>query len=369
MSGLTEAYALDKLASHPEILADMRGGGSGRLVTVHLMPQNLCNQRCSFCSFRLPDNKNSLDFDEGAQLDWPDMAALLDDLEDMGVQGVEVTGGGEPLAYRHSKELWDRLAVGPWRTGIVTNGTLLTEALAETMSARLAWARVSIDAADGGTYASMRKSPRHHFAYAWQAVRTLHRYRPDDPDFRLGAGFVICNENADEVREFVEMAKDAGADNVRISCTFSDQQLDYFKDKRALRRAIDAAAQAKVDLEDDRFVVHNQVPDRMQEIRYPTQEYDRCPLKDLLCVVEGEGKVYTCCTFTGSLSGLYGKFTEHPNGFRGLWEEKQGFRDGLVPRDYCRVACCYRKRNLAMIDLIESDDDVSEAHHIHAGFI
>jgi cyclic pyranopterin phosphate synthase len=367
-AGLAEAYALDKLAAHPEVLSDLREGGAGRLITVHLMPQNLCNQRCSFCSFRLPDNKNSLDFDEGKEIPWERMERLLDDLEEMGVQGVEVTGGGEPLAYKHSMKLWERLGRGSWRTGIVTNGTLLDEGTAVLMKERLAWARVSIDAATGDTYTKMRKCPRHHFAYAWNAVRLLNKHRPDDPDFRLGVGFVICNENAEEVWDFVEMAKQEGADNVRISCTFSDQQLDYFENKNALRRAVAAAAQAKVDFEDEGFKVHNQVPDRMEEINHPVQEYHRCPIAQLLCVIEGEGKVYTCCTYAGSLKGNLGKFHEHPEGFKGLWRDSELERQGIVPSDDCKVACCYRKRNLAMIDLIEGPATEAQ-EHLHKGFI
>ena len=49
-------YATDKLGSHPEIVAKLRKGES-TLTSVHLMPQNLCNHSCSFCSYRLPDNK------------------------------------------------------------------------------------------------------------------------------------------------------------------------------------------------------------------------------------------------------------------------------------------------------------------------
>lgn len=365
---VSNPYAVDKLAAHPEALRRLRETGDGTLITVHLMPQNLCNQRCHFCSYRMPENKNSDAFDEGAHIQLPHLIELLDDLQEMGVKGVEVTGGGEPLAYPYAEGLWNGLAERGFDTALVTNGTLLRNRAA-LVTQRMKWARVSIDAATEETYATMRRAPRGHFRLAWAAVADLRKHQPQDPEFRLGVGFVLSNENVGDVYKFVRMARDSGADNVRLSVTFSDQHKDYFKDHAAVEDAIQASIRAKHDFEDATFKVHNLIPGRWNEVLHPAQDYRRCPTKDLLCVVEGEGKVYTCCTFTGSLSGLYGKFTEHPKGFRGLWEDHAEWRRGMDASQYCQVTCLYRDRNLAMNALIDAPTMPAMQQHKHASFI
>ena len=361
------SYAVDKLASHPIALKQLRETGTAPLISVHLMPQNTCNQRCSFCSYRLPDNKNSSHFNEGVHIPWQDMVGLLADFHMMGVEGIEVTGGGEPLAYPHTKELWTFLNQHGFATALVTNGTLLKDR-AELITPKMKWARVSIDASNAKTYAEMRKCPVAHFVKAWEAVAQLRKHAPPDPDFRLGVGFVLCNENINEVYEFVRMARESGADNVRLSVTFSDQNEDFFEDKIAFSRAVEESQRAEADFTDETFKVNNLMPARGWEIQHPTQDYKRCPTKDVLCVVEGECKVYTCCTFTGSVHGLYGKFTEHPDGFRGLWDSFREWRRDFRPDQYCQCACLYRDRNLAMNDLIDGDE-VPVADHLHKEFV
>lgn len=363
-----DAYSTDKLAAHPELLRKYRETNEGSLISVHLMPQNVCNQRCSFCSYRLPDNKNSSSFNEGKHIPWDDMVNLLLDFKDLGVQGIEVTGGGEPLAYPFTEKMWEKMADHGFATAIVTNGTLMKDRAA-LLTQKMKWARVSIDSANKRTYATMRKCPEKHFDLAKRAVQELRKNAPKDPEFRLGCGFVLCNENIDEVYDFVQLARDLGADNVRLSSTFSDQNLNYFKvGNEKLRAAVDASVRAKEKFETETFKVHNLIPTRVWETEHHTQDYTRCGVKDFLCVVEGECKVYTCCTFTGSLSGCYGKFTEHSGGFKGLWNEYSDWRKNFDASAYCKVSCLYRQRNLSIIDLLQKDV-VPSSTIIHKEFI
>lgn len=366
---MLDAYATDKLRAHQNVLADLRAGGAGRLLTVHLMPENVCNHSCSFCSYRMPDNKNSEAFDDSKRIPLAALKALLQDFADMGVQGVEVTGGGEPLAYRFSENLWCLLGHHGFATALVTNGSLMMGKAQMICDTRLKWARVSIDSAKPETHAKMRRCPEDHFRRAWDAVSLLRHYAPADPEFRLGAGFVLCNENWREVYEFVRMAKEHGADNVRLSSTYSDQHLAYFGPDVDLKAAEEASEQAKADFEDGAFTVHNQIPRRLWETKHPAQDYERCTTKDLLCVVEGEGKVYTCCTFTGSNKGLMGNILTNPRGFRGVWEDNAEWRKSFNAKQYCTVSCLYRDRNLSMIDLINAPVQADATNPIHKEFI
>lgn len=257
------------------------------------------------------------------------------------------------MAYPEVDELWERLGHYGFATALVTNGTLVKHRAPRICSTNLKWVRVSIDAAREQTYSQMRLTPPGHFYKAWEAVRNFKKYAPQDPDFRLGVGFVLSNENIDEVYEFVSLAKSNGADNVRLSLTYSDRGEKYFDNIRKVEKALDEAERAKADFESAEFKVHNLTRTRWEETLMPFQDYHTCPIAQVLCVVEGEGKVYTCCTFTGSKKGNQGVFWEHPDGFRGLWEEKESFRRKLYPRNYCQNACLYEQRNKAIIKMME----------------
>ena len=360
-------YSTEKLAAHPSVIQSLRATGDGKLITVHLMPQNVCNQSCSFCSYRMPNNKNSEVFDKGKYLPLDTLAGLCQDFAEMRVQGIELTGGGEPLAYPEINELLGLLWSHGFAVGLVTNGTLYhrIDDIGKTLGRCLRWARVSVDAATPSTYSKMRQTPRSLFDKAWATVRDLSNRRHEfNPEFKLGVGFVLCNENMGEVHSFVRMAKDSGADNVRLSLVYSDQGLGFFDDREALMNEVNESEAADQDFTDDSFTVHNLIPSRYQENLHPTQDYRRCPTKDVLCVVEGEGKVYTCCTYTGSTEGLYGNFLEHEGGFRGLWDANAERRRNWDSRKECPVACLYRDRNLAMNKLIDDPQTV-----VHKEFI
>ena len=344
-------YAVDKLCGHPQVFRDYLGGGSGQLITVHLMPCNKCNERCEFCSYRLRDNKNASAFDESREIPWPQMERLLDDFEEMGVQGIEVTGGGEPLLYKHSELLWKELGRRGFATALVTNGTLLDEHIAELIGQTdLKWARVSIDAATKETYGVMRHCPEVYFERAWQAVERLREVAPKNPDFRLGVGFVASNSNAHEVYDFVDRAELSSADNVRLSLVLSDRGVGYFDDRDALIECVKGSTRAHKDFDSPGFRIHNLIPKRAEDAEERFQNYARCATKDFLCVVEGAGRVYTCCTFTGSTLGYQGNIKK--GGFKDLWARTAKFRDGLIPSDYCNTPCLYRDRNLAVMRMM-----------------
>ena len=153
----------------------------------------------------------------------------------------------------------------------------------------------------------------------------------------------------------MRLAVSSGADNVRLSSTYSDEGMARF-DGLDVGRIVEASRVAEQIGADAGVEVHNLLPTRLQETERKTQDYPRCFAKDMLCVVEGSGRVYTCCTFTGSDKGIQGNYLQHPLGFRGVWQDADGFRRGLDPRTYCQVACLYEQRNRRMAEIVNGGD-------------
>ena len=353
-------YSTSKVVYHPEAVEAFKNHTSHNLnpIFVQLMPQNLCNQSCHFCSYRLKDWKNSQIFDETKAIPWPIMEQVISDLVEMDVKAVEITGGGEPLAYKHIKDLLKLLATTDIETSLVTNATLLTQEVCDLLYAtKFKWGRVSIDSGCVETYTKIRQSSLNHWRKAWAGIMRLVAGLNQSEQV-IGSGYVVTEENFEEVLKFCRLAKDAGVSSVRVSVAFTPKGSAIVTKEQAgaVEMQIDAAKQ---ELEDDTFQIANLFGERLANMHLsPTQDYDYCGSKDLLCVIEGECKVFTCCTLTGDPRGLMGIITPEYT-FRNLWLKNSRWRQRFDVRKRCKCACLYERRNFTMLQLRQTPTHVN----------
>lgn len=356
---LASPYATDKLAHHPKVLAALRERRHQNPTVVHFMPALACNQRCSFCSYghRVPEDgadqlgwKNmELMSDEFLPLDA--MRRLVDDWDDMGVKAIELTGGGEPLIWPHVDEFFMESEGGPWDMAMVTNGTALTEARADLFAAtRWKWARVSVDAGSAAQYSATRRVSEKHWDKAWAAVRRLVA-RKTDPEQRVGVGYVVDRHNVSGVYAGLAHARDAGADNVRVSMAFTPQGVNRIG-QDAVDKVRGQLEMARANLAGPDFQINALFDERVGNLMAAEQDYEFCAVKEYLCVVGGDQNVYTCCTLAFNSAGLVGSFAG--GSFKDLWwaPETVEWFSGHDAREVCRVPCLYEKRNKTALELL-----------------
>lgn len=342
-------YATDKVIYHPKIVNSFMCKRSHELypMFVHLMPQNFCNQNCHFCSYRMEGWKNSQGFDARSHIPIGRLIELIHEFNSLGVKAIEITGGGEPLAHPDIVILLETLSSVEIETGLVTNGTLLKEQVADLLYAtHFKWGRISIDSGCKEDYCAIRRCPESHWDMAWAGVKRLVERRNDQV---IGTGFVVTEQNYKGVYDHCSRALDHGVNNVRISVAFTAQGPDLLTQEQKLeaRVQLDKAAA----LNNDSFRVIDLFDERLTNLRLASssQDYDYCGTKDLLCVIEGEGNVYTCCTLTGTKQGRIGNILEKT--LASLWKEKQEWRNNFDPRKMCKCMCLYEKRNHVMLGL------------------
>lgn len=370
-----DPYSVTKLAHHPDQLAAFRAGQILAPVQIHLMPQNLCNHDCSFCSYRISNWKNSEQFDDKEQIPWPLLQRTLREARALGTKAIELTGGGEPMIYGHVDGLLELIRELGFDLGLVTNGTAVTKARADFIGAMPAWkwVRVSIDAGRRSTYEKVRAVGPGHWDRAWLAVQMLaeerdRRAMQGDREIRVGTGFVVTNENYDEVYEFCRIAKRYRADNVRLSVRFGPGGNGYYA-PGTLARAEEQARAAEAEFNDDDFAVHNLIGERVLNQTATVQDYEPCYTMRLLCVIGGDAKVYSCCTLAFNPSGELGDLRKEP--FTELWARQQRTRfEGFQVRDRCRCQCLYERRNRAMIEMVDSGQmPAADAAQPHRNFV
>lgn len=101
---------------------------------VQLIPTNRCNLKCSFCSCS-NENRN-------IEMTKEQAVNIAFELKKLDTEGVTVTGGGEPLLWPYLPDLLIQLSALGIKTGLVTNGVLLSKQNPEILN-HLTWCRIS----------------------------------------------------------------------------------------------------------------------------------------------------------------------------------------------------------------------------------
>lgn len=85
-----------KLFHHQEVMHELQAG-KGHPIVTHLMPTDICQHTCAFCSVQARD-KNVLKSSE--------MLEYIDKLIPRGLKAVIISGGGNPLLYSCPERKW-----------------------------------------------------------------------------------------------------------------------------------------------------------------------------------------------------------------------------------------------------------------------
>jgi MoaA/NifB/PqqE/SkfB family radical SAM enzyme len=353
-------YATNKLAWHPDVLEKLRRAKVVPPIFVQWMPENSCPHSCRWCAYghwdTSDDNpapakwKNNQLFSERESFPLQKMHETIRDLKAMGCKAVEITGGGEPTVYRHFDEMVQHLAYADIEVALVTNGSAMpAHRVKRLRDARFIWARVSIDAGDPETYCTTRHVDVKHWERAWKAVTDLSAAR-NHPECAVGVGYVVDKDNAHGVLAACRLAKQHGADNVRISLSFTPDGTNRWPDG-ALESVARQVAEARAELEDGSFRVNDISGERAANVRVGWQHYAPCLWKDVACVIGADQNVYACCSWAYNKMGLM--FSVKDQSFKDGWfGDGAKWRERHDPRRDCFIHCLQEARNKEAIRLM-----------------
>lgn len=168
-----------------------------------------CNLTCSHCftaAGRRPAKELSTD----------ELRRVIEELNDLGPARAIGWTGGEPLlrddlieliAYAYRK--------GKMRSGITTNGLLLTEDLARRFRDSGAYAiQISIDGSNAEDFARMRNARLEDFATILKAMSAVKK-----AGLQLHLAMLLGKETLNDARAFLKLAVEREADGVRF-CGF-----------------------------------------------------------------------------------------------------------------------------------------------------
>lgn len=354
---MSRLYNSVKAFHFPGKLRDIAEGRITAPIHVRLKPTNRCNHGCDYCCYRNQALAVSERVDLADEIPRNKMREIVRDLGEMGVRAVTLSGGGEPLCYPHILETMQAIRAGGMKLAMLTNGALLEGEAAQLLAREATWVRISIDAADGETYAQIRGCPLKEFDRVCENLREFSRTK--SAGCELGINFIVTRENSRDVLKFLRLAKTLGVNHVKVSnaivSTDAEENSRYMAPfYQEVKRQV---AEGAAELQTATFSVIDKVhlPDAAAEGF--GRSYARCPFIQFLTVIAADQNVYVCHDKAYTTGGLLGSIREQS--FRELWTGEAAHEKLLAvnPSEDCRHHCVHNSVNLALLDYFAADEE------------
>ena len=135
-------------------------------IVLHIMPSSICNLKCNFCSVKDRESHETLDLEE-------DIKPIVEELVPRGLKAIILSGGGEPMMYKHFEPMTKYLKSKNLEIGMITNGTLL-QRFPDEFYENFSWIRISINSLENGGKVQVPKvkNPVMGFSYVTNPLTT-----------------------------------------------------------------------------------------------------------------------------------------------------------------------------------------------------
>lgn len=231
---MTHPIARHKILSCYQEIRTLQRGGMPAPRTVELFVTTACNHRCEGCHTR------ALRGGRAAHLNIERAETLLEEWRALGVEGLEISGVGEPLLYPHLGRLLERARALGFQAGLLTNGSLLHTADMDLLVRATRFIRIAFDAAAPATYRAMRGAD--DLARVEQNVAALlEARRRAHASGTIGLKALLSKRNRGEIPDIARRARELGADYVQFKPLRQSGASLSPAECAAAQRAVDAA--------------------------------------------------------------------------------------------------------------------------------
>ena len=314
----------DKVFANIDRVIEFVETGNAPPVLVEIDPSNICPHNCSHCiSGYIHSDKDR----KNATMDRTTLMALCHDLVEIGVRSVNITGGGEPAINKHLKDAIIYLGSSGVKQGMFTNGVLLNkiEDFYRVILENLEWIRFSIDAGCEETYNSVRKTIKgiNDFDVMLTNLCSLLEVREaTDSKTTVGVGFVITEENYEEILMFAEMFSDSSVDY----CQYKPEIVNVERNNGVQREVqfwknkVEPLLSEAKEILGSKFQLNSyKLDDLINDPVNYGRTYIKCIGSQLQPCVGADGEVYVCTNHRGHLEYSYGNLKDRS--FIEIWND------------------------------------------------
>lgn len=347
---LHQSFVIEKIK-----YTDWNNGTTGPLI-VELDTTEACDLACPGCvSEEL--------MEAGRKFSSERLLTLGKEFKEIGVKGVVLIGGGEPLAHPAIEKLMNYFGENDISIGITTNGSFINKYM-DTIAKYASWTRVSVDAATEDMFLKLRptKGGGSKFNLIINNMRELAKIKKG----KLGFSFLIRTEiegerivsNIHEIYDAAVLAKDIGCDYFEVKPSYQYRNNSVHS---LVKHDIKRMEEAKIQIDkleklvDDNFSIIKAITlDASLEGADFDQpkEYKKCPATELRTLVTPSG-VYVCPYWRGKDQYKVGNATT--TSIKDLWngEKRAKVQNWLDPSIHCSFHCLRHGTNLEVLKIVD----------------
>jgi len=268
-------------------------------VTVDTDPTNKCNFNCPHC------NAQKYRSEEEHTLSEKQLNNLVCIYSDFGVKSTCVSGGGEPTLNPHlATFIWD-LNYHSIESGVITNGSVITEKQIDAILHCSRWCGISVDASNGDTFIKIKGiKNKDIFGKVIKNIENMCKInsklkgRMCDIAFK----YLLFPENVSEIYDAVKLAKEIGCQHFHLRPACVDniesnnkcETLDFTKHISLFDEQISKA----MELEDGNFKVFG-IRHKFGKNFKRKLNFSKCRATPLLATFGADGNCHLCFDMRG----------------------------------------------------------------------
>lgn len=267
-------------------------------VCVDTDPSNRCTYDCPWC--------NAFDYMQGEKKEIPidHLLKLADFYAEWGVYSTCVSGGGEPLMNKATPDFLLRLKENGVQPGVISNGSLINERIAEIFASTCRWVGISMDAGTTETYMRAKGiSNENMFDTVLQNIELVAReIKRQNSECDLCYKYLLHPMNVDEILTAARIAKQIGVKDFHLRPVGWDNvtktQDKKHPDFEILMNKIDYQISEALKLEDENFrffgIRHKFNPKFERKVNF-----SRCWAAPLILTFGADGNCHLCFDVRG----------------------------------------------------------------------
>lgn len=228
-----------------------------------------------------------------------DVISLAKQVVEIGIKGVVLIGGGEPLIHNQASTVIKILGSAGVKVGLVTNGTLIDKHL-DAIAKYVAWTRVSVDAGTKEIYGRFRpsKKKKNVFEKVISNMVLLSKVKKGD----LGFSFLMMSRengesNFQDIKIAGKLAKEIGCDYFELKSMFNQDHIVIKQEKSLVSQAKKHLDYLK-SIQDDNFSIYDaftykELIEQNDSGTIQLKNYKKCPSSRLRKTITPHG-IYPC---------------------------------------------------------------------------
>ncbi|RXJ93844.1 hypothetical protein CRV00_09240 [Malaciobacter molluscorum] len=341
-----------KLLKHKNILNEILNNTISIPLHVQLEFTESCNYACTFCPWH-GEKKGlykNLDFTGKRFFEENRFLKLVDELEEIGVKAISITGAGENLIHPKFSTFIEKLANSSIEFALTSNfGIKLEDKVIQNLL-KAKWLRWSVNAADEQTY-NKTNNPRNKksFFTSQKNIKRLVELRTNEK-VHIGASFVIGDYNKHNISKVYNFVKDLNIDSLSFrpdTPLLRNEQL-YTYDEQTIKELKKCE-----EIQSKNFKVYVNFG-RLEDSLKIKDKNLKCYYSNFSIHIISNGDVYPCCMTRYDKKYKFGNIMNQT--FKDFWFSKQRVENYKKISMISCPSCHHTKINKVLKNFYENEE-------------